>query len=74
MKLFGPPRTKFGKWLDKKGITQSEFGRQSGVSVKTISDLARGRTANPTRLTSKKLMKALKSIDPTVNEKQFWDL
>lgn len=72
MWFFGPPRTDFGKWLDNNGISQSDLSRVSGVSVKTISDLARGRTKKPTRLTARKLIKAIRLYDAEVSMEDFW--
>lgn len=74
MGLFGPPRTKFGRWLDDEGISQSDFARDSGVSVKTVSDLARGRTNRPSRLTMRKFSKALKKIAPDKSAHDFWEV
>jgi predicted transcriptional regulator len=71
---FGPPRSKFGKWLDKHDVSQTEMSEKSGVSITTIGSLARGDAKRPTRLTERKLRKAIKEIDPNVDSSDFWNL
>ena len=46
----------------------------SGLPIGTISALSRGDHNRPTRLTVRKLMKAIREIDPDVHEKDFWDV
>jgi transcriptional regulator with XRE-family HTH domain len=67
-------RSKFGKWLDSKGVSQSEISRRSGVSDATVNNLATGKSKKPTRLTERKLRRALKEIDPKVRSSDFWDV
>lgn len=74
MWYFGPPRSKFGKWIKRNGLTQMDVARMSGVSHTTISALATGKTKKPTRLVSRKLIDALRQVDPSVKAKDFWDV
>ncbi len=74
MWIFKAPRTRFGKWLDQIGISQTDLSRSSGVPITTISSLARGEAKKPTRLTGRKLMKAIREIDPEAKERDFWDV
>ncbi len=74
MWFYGLPRSKFGKWLDDKKISQSDLSRKSGVSDSTISSLARGESKKPTRLTARKLMKSIRAVDPEARESDFWDV
>lgn len=67
-------RSKFGRWLDKNGISQSEVSRKSGLTQQTVNGLATGETKRPTRLTERKLRKALKEIDPNVSPSDYWDV
>ena len=67
-------RTKFGAWLNEHRLSQTELSRMSGVSSTTINSLSTGRAERPTRLTGRKLMRAVREIDPGVKESDFWDV
>lgn len=68
------PRSKFGKWLDNKGIKQQWLADKSGVSRGTISQLATDGTRSPTYKNAQAIIKALREVDPGANTGQFWDL
>lgn len=70
----GKPRTKLGKWLDKRGISQTWLKEKTGMSKSTISDLASDKDRSPTYQTMKKIIKALREIDPNVRSDDFWDM
>lgn len=70
----GKSRTKLGKWLDKRGITQSWLMKKTGLNKNTISDLTSNKDRSPTLKTIQKVIKALKEIDPKVNSNDFWDM
>jgi len=70
----GKSRTKLGKWLDKRGITQSWLMKKTGLNKNTISDLTSDKDRSPTLKTMQKVIKALKEIDPKVNSNDFWDV
>lgn len=72
--FFGPPRSKFGKWIERRGLTQTDIAEMSGVTVQTVSRLANGTTQSPTRLTARKIINALRNFDPTVDARDFWDM
>ena len=44
---------------ERNGITQEELADRSGLSIRTISDLERGRTTTPQRRSIELLAKAL---------------
>jgi predicted transcriptional regulator len=68
-------RSKLGKWLDKRGISQQWLAKTSGVGRTTISDLCKGdHDHTPNMTTIKKIMKALKQIDSSVNSGDFFDM
>ncbi|MCL6443006.1 MAG: helix-turn-helix transcriptional regulator [Alicyclobacillus sp.] len=75
MGWFGPgkPRSRFGKWLDKNGITQQELSRRSGVSEDTISRLANNDSGRPTWRTQKRLLKVLREVDSEISTEDFWE-
>jgi predicted transcriptional regulator len=71
----GKKRSKLGKWLDKRGISQTWLAKTSGVSRTVISDLCNGEKKHSPRLeTIKKIMSALKKIDPNVKPTDFFDI
>lgn len=65
-------RSEFGKWLEREEIAQLELSRISGVTQQTINRLATGEVSKPTRLTARKLMKAIREIDPDATFEDFW--
>jgi len=73
MRMFRPPRSRFGERLEERGIKQSEVVEKSGVAHQTISNLASGKTHRPTRLNDRKIRKALREIDPELEREDLWD-
>jgi len=69
----GKPRSKLGKWLDARGISQEWLSTKAKVSRNTISELAAGKR-EPTVQTVRKIMKAIKEIDPKARSDQFFDI
>jgi transcriptional regulator with XRE-family HTH domain len=71
----GKKRSKFGKWLDSKGISQQWISQKSGVGRTTVSNLTKGDEEHtPNAKTIKKLMKAINEIDPNKKSSDFFDL
>jgi len=73
--MFGlnKPRSKFGKWIDKRGINQSWISKKSSVSKGTVSQLASDDNRVPTLNNAKKIIKALQSAEYNVDYSDFWD-
>lgn len=71
----GKKRSKLGKWLDKRGISQQWLAKNSKVSRSTVSELCKAdATHEPTQGTMKKILKAIRQIDPNVKSNDFWDM
>jgi transcriptional regulator with XRE-family HTH domain len=70
----GKPRTRLGRWLDSKGITQEWLVRKTKLNRTTISKIASDDEYSPTLPTIKKLMKAIREIDPAARTDDFFDL
>ncbi|MFC0561459.1 helix-turn-helix domain-containing protein [Halalkalibacter alkalisediminis] len=70
----GKQRTKLGKWLDKRGITQAWLMEKTGLNKNTIGDLTNDKERSPTQKTMKKILKAIREIDPSVKSDEFWDM
>jgi predicted transcriptional regulator len=71
----GKKRSKLGKWLDRRGITQTWLAKASGVNRNTINDLAAGDSDRaPNARTMSKILKALREVDPRVKSDDFWSM
>jgi predicted transcriptional regulator len=70
----GKPRTKVGKFLDRRGITQEWLARKTSISRNTISKISSDSHYQPNLSTIKKIMKALREVDPNVKSDDFWSM
>ncbi|EJS56818.1 hypothetical protein ICG_02359 [Bacillus cereus BAG1X1-3] len=68
----GKPLSKFGKFLRRNNITQTELKKWSGVNQNTISRISRSNTYKPLLGNGQKLMKALKRKGYSVDFEDFW--
>lgn len=67
----GKDRTKFGRWLDRKDITQIELEELSGLSRRTISRLCNDKEYRPKFSTVTRIKAALKRIGETPPDDYF---
>jgi transcriptional regulator with XRE-family HTH domain len=70
----GKPRSKFGKWLDSKGIDQKEVAERANVSEMTITRLCNNKKHSPRIATWVKVQRALKSMGYDVDRDKFFDI
>jgi transcriptional regulator with XRE-family HTH domain len=70
----GKPRTRLGRWLDSKGITQEWLVRKTKLNRTTISKIASDDEYSPTLPTIKKIMNAIREIDPNAKSDDFWSM
>ncbi|MFP3886598.1 helix-turn-helix transcriptional regulator [Priestia filamentosa] len=71
----GKKRSRLGKWLDKNDLTQEWLVRKAGVGRSTIQELtADNNYREPTTRTIKKIMKAIREIDPSAKADDFFDM
>ncbi|KZE65616.1 XRE family transcriptional regulator [Fictibacillus phosphorivorans] len=71
----GKNRSKLGKWLDNRGISQQWLVKKSGLGRNTISDLTTGdNEREPNAKTMKKILSALRELDPKVKSDDFWKM
>ncbi|WCK53816.1 helix-turn-helix transcriptional regulator [Aneurinibacillus sp. Ricciae_BoGa-3] len=70
----GKKRSKLGKWLDRRGISQQELEKRSGVSRGTISRLCSDDANTPNFKNAKKIISALKTLDSGVDYDDFWSM
>jgi len=75
MGLFGgKPRTRLGKWLDARGITQEWLSTKTKIHRGTISKIASDKDYSPTLPTIKKIMNAIREVDPGARPDDFFDM
>lgn len=70
----GKPRSKLGKWLDKRGITQEWLSTKTKIHRGTISKIASDKDYSPTLPTIKKIMKVIREVDPAAKTDDFFDI
>ena len=70
----GKTRTKLGKWLDKKGIKQEWLVSKTRLGRTTISNACSDKEYIPRGTTMKKILKAVREIDPNVKSDDFWSM
>lgn len=71
----GKKRSKLGKWLDDRGISQQWLSKDSKVSRSTVSELCKYEPEHePTQGTIKKLMNSLRKVDPSAKVDDFFDM
>ena len=63
-------RSKFGEWIDKRGLTQQEIAERSGVNRNTVGELANDTNARPSWKTRRKLDRGLTDIG--FRSDDFW--
>lgn len=67
-------RSRLGKFLDREGFTQEELVKVSKVSRNTISRICSDPDYTPTTSTVKKIMQAIRKIDPGAKVDDFFDM
>lgn len=70
----GKNRSKLGKWLDRRSIEQRDLEKASKVSKTTVSKACNDKEYIPSPGVMKKLLKAIREIDPNVKMDDFWDI
>lgn len=70
----GKKRSRLGKWLDERGIRQSWLSKESKISQETITGLCRDDGKLPSGSTMKKVLQALRKVDPNVKQDDFWTM
>lgn len=70
----GKSRSKLGRFLDKKGYSQTELGEIAKLNKNTISKICNDPTYTPSVVTIKKVMRAIKRLDPSKKTEDFFDI
>jgi transcriptional regulator with XRE-family HTH domain len=67
-------RSKLGKLIDQHGYTQEELREESGVSRNTVSKACNDPDYVPAPTVLKKLMKAIRKLDPGAKADDYFNL
>lgn len=70
----GKQRSKLGKFLDERGIKQQWLADQAKLNKKTVSQLSTDESYIPAGSTMKKVLQALRKVDPNVKQDDFWTM
>lgn len=68
----GKPRSSFGKWLDRQGISQAELIRTSGLGKGTINRICINNEQRPSERTLALLRMAFDEMDVPFDPSHFW--
>lgn len=68
----GKSRTKFGKWIDRKGIDQIDVEDASKLSRRTVSRMCNDKDYSPKYTTFAKLKRGLKKLGYEKDYDDFW--
>lgn len=70
----GKQRSKVGKFIDSHGYTQEDLMRVSRISRNTVSAICSNPEYIPSTQSLRKLMPALRKLDPNVKVTDFYDI
>lgn len=70
----GKRRSKIGKLIDDYGYTQEELVQSAKVSRNTISKVCNDPDYIPSPTVMKKILNAIRSIDPGAKADKYFDL
>ncbi|MGM0877550.1 MAG: helix-turn-helix domain-containing protein [Bacillota bacterium] len=70
----GKKRSKVGKFIDKRGYTQEDLMKAAKIGRSTASRICSDPEYSPTATTIKKVMKAIRNIDPNAKVDDFFDM
>lgn len=70
----GKNRSRLGKWLDKRGLTQRWLAKEAKISDDTATRVTSSDEYNPTLNTMKKILQTLRKVDPNVKQDDFWTM
>ncbi|WP_028394074.1 helix-turn-helix domain-containing protein [Bacillus cihuensis] len=70
----GKPQSKVGKFIAKHGYSIQELSKVSKVNRNTVGKICSDSTYLPTANTIKKIMKAIRQLDPNAKTEDFFDI
>lgn len=70
----GKPQSKVGKFIARNGYTIQDLSKASKVNRNTVGKICSDSSYLPTANTIKKIMKAIRQIDPSAKTDDFFDI
>ncbi|MEC1723930.1 helix-turn-helix transcriptional regulator [Schinkia azotoformans] len=70
----GKKRTKVGKWIDRHSLSQEDLSQATKISRNTISKICNDPEYAPNAGTIKKIMVAIRKIDPNAKVDDFFNM
>jgi predicted transcriptional regulator len=70
----GKPRSKLGKFIDKRSISVVEFAEETGVSRTTLGKACADQEFVPSPGIMKKILKSVRKVDPNAKIEDFWSI
>jgi DNA-binding XRE family transcriptional regulator len=67
-------RSNVGKFIDKNGYTQEELCKAANIGRNTASRICSDPDYTPSTNTIRKVMKAIREIEPNAKTEDFFDL
>lgn len=68
----GKPRTAFGRWIDKQGVTQDWIVKTCGIDKNAASRLCGNSDYKPNGSTRGRVISGLRKAGYNVYEEDFW--
>lgn len=69
----GKRRSRFGRWVDRIGLSQQELSNICGVNKTTMSEICNNENYNPQIATKTKVVSRLRKNGYDVEMAEFWD-
>lgn len=73
-KFGGKQRTKLGAFLDRNGFTQNDLEKVARLSRPTVSKACNDKEYIPSPTVMKKILQAIRKINPHAKSTDFWDM
>lgn len=70
----GKERSRLGKWMDRRGIKQEWLISSGKLSKGTVTSACNDEEYIPSGTTMKKIIDALRTVDPHVKASDFWEI
>ncbi|MFP7226033.1 helix-turn-helix transcriptional regulator [Priestia filamentosa] len=70
----GKSKSKLGRWMDKKGLAQKDLAKEAKVSKNTVTKACTDKEYIPRQDVMKKLLEAIRKVDPNAKMSDFWDM
>nr|WP_277818724.1 helix-turn-helix transcriptional regulator [Bacillus sp. TL12] len=73
-KFGGKQRTRLGKFLDSNGYNQNDLEKIAKLSRPTVSKACNDKEYIPSPTVMKKILQAIRKINPNAKSTDFWDM